>query len=128
MQQPLLKSLALRVLERNRRGNNAATVVSKKVQQPPLFQVEKVASAEGVFHPAFLLVLKERAGPEWEEIKDSPKKLYGFVEAVRINLLIEAGVIPSTFIYHATCQKCGEIQLDYQIEELLVACPWCFNT
>jgi hypothetical protein len=66
-----------------------------------------------------------------EELKrypDDPVLLSGWLELLSTNRMIEAGIVPPSFVHDAVCRRCGDIFLDYRVDFPLEACCWCFSS
>jgi len=71
--------------------------------------------------------LRERAGPDWEEVSGDPAKLKAFAELVLITEMREKGIVPDHYTATTECKRCGPVPIFDGLPETIKGCPWCFN-
>lgn len=105
------------------RESRLCSAIARRGEQVKLCLPKLSAELER-FNPS-LQYLSEILGEEWPYISASPYRLAHWVHTIRINRMVEAGVIPPEFIYRARCRQCGHVLLEMQVETEVQACPWC---
>jgi hypothetical protein len=72
-------------------------------------------------------VLREMAGPDWDEIKSDPDQLEAARYTARKARQIAAGVVPESFTATSKCSNCGAVPVWPGYPSPTNSCPWCFN-
>ena len=90
------------------------------------FLVSKVKKAK----PALMSSLdeiREKIGPEWEEISKNPAELRAFLNLLAISKMRERGIAPDHYTSTTTCKHCGPVPIWQGCPPEVLGCPWCFN-
>jgi hypothetical protein len=77
------------------------------------------------FNPS-LRELSDLLGEEWAAVAADPWLLSQWIHTIRVNRMVEAGVIPPSFTEKAYWANCGDVLIDFACNTDLQACPWCF--
>lgn len=78
----------------------------------------------GEFTPS-LQELANLLGDDWPQVAANPELLANWVETVRTNRMVMAGVVPPSFCEHAFCKNCGPVLVEKGCGGELVGCHWC---
>lgn len=99
--------------------------------QPAIFQVDKKRQVRppidlDPFNPS-LQELAELLGEECNLVSSDAYLLAQWVDLIRTNRMVAAGVIPPWFKTRAHCRNCGDVLIDGDFSGVLVGCPWCHS-
>ena len=70
--------------------------------------------------------LRQEAGQDWEWMHANPKSFEAFALLVMSSRMMRAGQVPSHFIAHAHCKRCGDVPIFEGCAPIVAGCPWCF--
>ena len=71
--------------------------------------------------------IKEKAGPDWQEIANDPTLLKTFTELLMIGEMRENGIAPDHYTAVTECMRCGPVPIFEGLPDKVEGCPWCMN-
>jgi hypothetical protein len=117
------------VLGRNKPRNFCATRPQKQRNFTATNEPKKLRQLHSMdTYSCFKLhELRDAAGDDWADIKDSPALLTAFASALRDNAMRSIGELPDHYIKLVQCLHCGPVKLWESCPDVVLGCPWCLT-
>ena len=121
---PLLVEFSDKGIKVRVEGSELALTAPKGALTPAL--ISRIKNEK----PALLVSLdkiREKAGDDWVDVANDPKRLKAFADLLAIEEMRQRGIVPDHYTSETECIHCGPVPIFEGCPPHVNGCPWCFN-